>query len=153
MHGWCEQMKPLGNCSMLARISISPTLTLPATGLPWQQRSVLCLHLTCSIFQWWPTLSLNLSFLTQPSIALTAWRNSTGYRSIIASSSKSPSWHIELSRHTIHPISNTSFSVVIHLVFAHLPPINDTNQFTNHPSSTEASRMPLLLSGMPYLPK
>ena len=54
---------------------------------------------------------------------------------------------------SIHPISNTSFSAVIHLVFAHLPPFNYTNQFTNHPSSTEASRMPPLLSGMPYLPK
>ena len=53
----------------------------------------------------------------------------------------------------IHPISNTFFSAVIHLVFAHLPPFNYTNQLTNHPSSTEASRMPLLLSGMPYLPK
>ena len=57
-----------------------------------------------------------------------------------------------LETNTIHPISNTSFSAV-HLVFAHLPPFNNTNQFTNHPSSTEASRMPLLLSGMQYLPK
>ena len=97
---------------------------------------------------------LNLSFLTLPSLALSAWRNCTGYRSIIASSSKSPSWHIELSRHPIHPISTTSFSAAMHLVFAHLPPFNYTNQFTNHPSSTEASPMPLLLlSGMYYPPR
>ena len=82
------------------------------------------------------------------------FRNCTGYRSIISSSSKSPSWHIELSGHPIHPISTTSFSAAMHLVFAHLPPFNYTNQFTNHPSSTEASRMPLLLEEclMPYPP-
>ena len=91
-----------------------------------------------------------LVLLNPPLIALTAWRNCTGYWSMIASSSKSPSWHIELSRHPIHPISSTSFSAATYLVFAHLPPFNYTNQFTNHPSSTEASRMPLLLSGMHY---
>ena len=85
----------------------------------------------CSAYK---TTSLNLSFLNLPSIALTAWRNCTGYRYIIASSSKSPSWHIELSRHPIHPISNTSFSAVIHLVFAHLPSFNYTSsQIIPHP--------------------
>ena len=53
--------------------------------------------------------------------------------SIIASSSKSPSWHIKLSQHPIHPISTTSFSAAMHLVFVHLPPFNYTNQFTKHP--------------------
>ena len=120
------------------------------TAIPFSMVHLPLWSIPCSAYK---TNSLNLSFSTQPSIALTAWRNCTGYRSIIASSSKSLSWHIELSRHPIHPISNTFFSAVIHLVFAHLPPFNYTNQFTNHPSSTEASRMPLLLSGMPYLPK
>ena len=100
------------------------------TAIPFSMVHLPLWSIPCSAYK---TNSLN--FLTLPSIALTAWRNCTGYRSIIASSSKSPSWHIELSRHPIHPISNTSFSAVIHLVFAHLPPFNYTNQFTNHPSS------------------
>ena len=93
---------------------------------------------------------VKLVLLNPPLIALTAWSNCTGYRSIIASSSKSPSWRIEFSRHPIHPISTTSFSAAMHLVFVHLPPVNYANQFTNHPSSTEASHMPLLLSGTHY---
>ena len=73
-------------------------------GFDWTQRLGDWRCHICRILLSMPFIqSLNLSFLTKPSIALTAWRNCTGYRSIIASSSKSPSWHIELSRHPNPP--------------------------------------------------
>ena len=58
----------------------------------------------------------------------------------------------DISNSPIHPISISSFSAATHLVFVHPPLFNYANQFTNHPSSREASHMPLLLPGTHHLP-
>ena len=107
----------------LHAVSFSPAWI---TAIPFSKVHLPPWFIPCNAHR---TNMLILFFLNPTLLTLNAWRNCTGYRSIIASSSKLPSWHIELSRHPIHPFSTTSFSAAMHLVFVHLPLLN--YQFTN----------------------